>query len=121
MQNNLYISKGNDNTIIICDSDDSMPSTERELADDAQWKIMQKNTFTRWVNVHLKKADLSINDLQNDFADGLKLMALISVLSEKKFTYTNKKTMFRTQKLENVTMVLRFLEEKEGLKLINIG
>jgi len=28
--------------------------TERELAEDAQWKLIQKNTFTRWANEHLK-------------------------------------------------------------------
>jgi len=29
-------------------------TTERELGDAAQWKLIQKNTFTRWTNEHLK-------------------------------------------------------------------
>ena len=29
-------------------------AAERELAEDAAWKIIQKNTFTRWANEHLK-------------------------------------------------------------------
>ncbi|PIO74863.1 hypothetical protein TELCIR_03111, partial [Teladorsagia circumcincta] len=31
--------------------------------DDAEWKIIQQNTFTRWVNNHLKKAGESIHSL----------------------------------------------------------
>lgn len=31
-----------------------MPSTEKDLAEDALWKKIQQNTFTRWCNEHLK-------------------------------------------------------------------
>ena len=31
--------------------------------DDAEWKLIQKNTFTRWVNNHLSKVGESINAL----------------------------------------------------------
>ena len=95
--------------------------SERELADDAQWKIIQKNTFTRWANEHLKTVNKTIGDLETDFADGLRLIALIEVLSGKKFKHINKRPNFRTQKLENVTMTLRFLEEDEGIRIVNIG
>jgi len=94
---------------------------ERERAEDAQWKIIQKNTFTRWVNEHLKTSKMSIVDLDKDLSDGLRLIGLIEVLSGKKFSKFNKKPTFRTQKFENVTQSLRFLEEKEGIKLVNIG
>ena len=96
-------------------------TTERELADDAQWKIIQKNTFTRWANEHLKTVNKAIADLETDFSDGLRLIALIEVLSGKKFKHVNKRPNFRTQKLENVTMTLKFLEEDEGIKIVNIG
>ena len=59
--------------------------------------------------------------MEKDFSDGLKLIQLIQVLSGKKFARFNKKPSFRTQKFENVTMCLKFLEEKEGIKLVNIG
>ncbi|CDS40988.2 filamin [Echinococcus multilocularis] len=97
-----------------------MPQAERDLAEDAQWKIFQKNTFTRWANEHLKQAKTSVDDIQTDFSDGIKLIRLVEVLSGKKFAHVNKRPTFRTQKLENVTMVLKFLEEDEGLKLVNI-
>ena len=96
-------------------------AAERELADDAQWKIIQKNTFTRWANEHLKVAKAVIIDLEKDLSDGLRLISLIEVLSGKKFTKFNKKPTFRTQKFENVTQSLRFLEEQEGIKIVNIG
>ncbi|XP_076447622.1 filamin-A-like isoform X2 [Babylonia areolata] len=97
-----------------------MTSTERELAEDAQWKIIQKNTFTRWANEHLKTVNKAIADLESDFSDGLRLVALVEVLSGKKFKRVNKRPNFRTQKLENVTMTLEFLEHDEGIKIVNI-
>ncbi|KAL3313873.1 hypothetical protein Ciccas_007524 [Cichlidogyrus casuarinus] len=102
------------------DSDEDMPRAEVQLADDAQWKIFQKNTFTRWTNEYLKKTNRSIIDLQTDFSDGLNLIALVESLSGFKFKHINRKPHFRTQKLENVTMVLKYLEDVEGLKLVNI-
>lgn len=103
------------------EDEEEMSTTERELADDAQWKIIQKNTFTRWANEHLKTVNKAIADLETDFSDGLRLIALIEVLSGKKFKHVNKRPNFRTQKLENVTMTLKFLEEDEGIKIVNIG
>ena len=100
---------------------EDMSTTERELADDAQWKIIQKNTFMRWANEHLKTVNKVIADLESDFSDGLRLIALIEVLSGKKFRHINKRPNFRTQKLENVTLTLRLLEEDEGIKIVNIG
>ena len=37
-------------------SDEEELAAERELAADAPWKMIQKNTFTRWCNEHLKPA-----------------------------------------------------------------
>ncbi|VDN10235.1 unnamed protein product [Dibothriocephalus latus] len=91
------------------------------MADDAEWKLIQKNTFTRWANEHLKEKHTSLDDLQFDLADGLRLIELVESLSGQKFRHVNKKPSFRTQKLENVTQTLRFLEESEGLRLVNIG
>jgi len=101
-------------------SEDEMPATERELAEDAQWKLIQKNTFTRWANEHLKTVNKHIADLDNDLSDGLRLIALIEVLSGKKFTKFSKRPNFRTQKLENVTMALQFLQRDEGIRIVTI-
>ncbi len=103
------------------EEDEEMPETERELADDAQWKLIQKNTFARWANEHLKTQNKHVTDLETDFSDGLRLIALVEVLSGKKFLKYNKRPSFRTQKLENVTVCLKFLEEDEGIRIVNIG
>lgn len=103
------------------EDDEEQPIAERELAEDAEWKLIQKNTFTRWANEHLKEKHTIVDDLQFDLADGLRLIDLIESLSGQKFRHVNRKPSFRTQKLENVTMALRFLEEHEGLRLVNIG
>lgn len=103
------------------EDEEEIPMAERELAEDAEWKLIQKNTFTRWANEHLKPKNVTVDDLQFDLADGLRLIALVESLSGQQFKHVNRKPSFRTQKLENVTMVLRFLEENEGLRLVNIG
>uniref|UniRef100_A0A1A9ZHE6 Calponin-homology (CH) domain-containing protein n=1 Tax=Glossina pallidipes TaxID=7398 RepID=A0A1A9ZHE6_GLOPL len=99
--------------------DDDMEA-ERDLAEDAQWKKIQQNTFTRWANEHLKTIDRSINNLETDLSDGLRLIALIEVLSQKRMPKFNKRPTFRSQKLENVSVALKFLED-EGIKIVNIG
>lgn len=93
---------------------------ERDLAIDAQWKRIQQNTFTRWANEHLKIIDQTILNLETDLSDGLRLIALIEVLSQKRMPKHNKRPTFRSQKLENVAVALKFLED-EGIKIINIG
>ncbi|TGZ55158.1 hypothetical protein CRM22_010478 [Opisthorchis felineus] len=102
------------------EDEEEIPMAERELAEDAEWKLIQKNTFTRWANEHLKPKNVTVEDLQYDLADGLRLIGLVEALSGQQFKHVNRKPSFRTQKLENVTMVLRFLEENEGLRLVNI-
>ncbi|XP_058812002.1 filamin-A isoform X1 [Topomyia yanbarensis] len=101
------------------DDEEAEMEAERELAEDAQWKRIQQNTFTRWANEHLKIIDRNIANLETDLADGLKLIALIEVLSQKRMSKHNKRPTFRSQKLENVSVALKFLEI-EGIKIVNI-
>lgn len=93
---------------------------ERDLAEDAQWKRIQQNTFTRWANEHLKLIDKNIGNLETDLSDGLRLISLIEVLSQKRMPKHNKRPTFRSQQLENVSVALKFLEV-EGIKIVNIG
>lgn len=93
---------------------------ERELAEDAAWKRIQQNTFTRWANKHLNCINKYIDDLETDLSDGLQLVCLIEVLAQKKLPKHNKKPVFRSQKLENVAVSLKFLEN-QGIRIVNIG
>ncbi|XP_066504550.1 filamin-C isoform X2 [Hoplias malabaricus] len=102
------------------EEDDEMPATEKELAEDAPWKKIQQNTFTRWCNEHLKCINKNITDLQRDLSDGLKLIALLEVLSQKKmYRKHHVRPNFRQMKLENVSVALEFLD-RERIKLVSI-
>ncbi|XP_035257864.1 filamin-C-like isoform X1 [Anguilla anguilla] len=102
------------------DQEDEMPATEKDLAEDAPWKKIQQNTFTRWCNEHLKCINKTINDLQKDLGDGLKLVGLLEVLSQKKmYRKYHTRPNFRQMKLENVSVALEFLD-REHIKLVSI-
>uniref|UniRef100_A0A672LE11 Filamin B n=1 Tax=Sinocyclocheilus grahami TaxID=75366 RepID=A0A672LE11_SINGR len=98
-----------------------MPATEKDLADDAPWKKIQQNTFTRWCNEHLKSVNKRLADLQLDLSDGLRLISLLEVLSQKKmYRKYHARPTFRQMKLENVSVALEFLD-RENIKLVSIG
>lgn len=98
-----------------------MPATEKDLAEDAPWKKIQQNTFTRWCNEHLKCVNKNVTDLQKDLGDGLKLIGLLEVLSQKKmYRKHHVRPNFRQMKLENVSVALEFLD-RERIKLVSIG
>ncbi|XP_058045833.1 filamin-C isoform X6 [Ahaetulla prasina] len=99
---------------------EEMPATEKDLAEDAPWKKIQQNTFTRWCNEHLKCIHKRIGDLQKDLSDGLKLIGLLEVLSQKKmYRKYHARPNFRQMKLENVSVALEFLD-REHIKLVSI-
>uniref|UniRef100_W5NEM8 Filamin A n=1 Tax=Lepisosteus oculatus TaxID=7918 RepID=W5NEM8_LEPOC len=104
----------------LADKDADMPATEKDLAEDAPWKKIQQNTFTRWCNEHLKCVNKRIANLQTDLSDGLRLIGLLEVLSQKKmFRKYNQRPTFRQMQLENVSVALEFLD-KENIKLVSI-
>jgi len=89
---------------------------------NTEWRNIQKNAFCRWANERLKTVDMEISDLETDFCDGVRLIRLAEALSgvtiKQRF---NAKPRTRTQKLENVTMCLQFLERQQKLRIVNIG
>ncbi|XP_075219843.1 dystonin-like protein short stop isoform X29 [Lycorma delicatula] len=78
---------------------------------------IQKKTFTKWVNKHLKKANRHVNDLFIDLQDGLNLISLLEVLSGEHLPRERGKMRFHM--LQNVQMALDFLRFKK-IKLVNI-
>ena len=87
---------------------------------DEEWKVIQQKTFTRWCNEHLRHQGMIIDDLEVDLSDGLRLIALLEVLSQKKIKRFNKRPKVRAQKMENVQLALDFIAY-EKIKLVNIG
>uniref|UniRef100_A0A3Q2T070 Actinin alpha 4 n=1 Tax=Fundulus heteroclitus TaxID=8078 RepID=A0A3Q2T070_FUNHE len=54
---------------------------DRDLLLDPAWEKQQRKTFTAWCNSHLRKAGTQIENIEQDFRDGLKLMLLLEVIS----------------------------------------
>lgn len=94
-----------------------------EAAIDAEWKRIQKKTFTRWCNEHLKKVspDHLIEEFGEDFSDGIRLIMLLEALSQKKVGRYSKKPRVLAQRMENLELALDFITKKERIYLVNIG
>lgn len=94
-----------------------------DAAIDAEWKRIQKKTFTRWCNEHLKKQgpQYTISEIGEDFSDGISMIVLLEVLSQKKVGRYNKKPRVHAQKMENLQQALDFITKKENIYLVNIG
>ena len=74
-------------------------SVSPEAVGSEDWKLIQKNVFTRWCNERLKVVSLVVEELQTDLSDGVRLVALVQVLSQKKVGRYNKKPRVRAQKI----------------------
>jgi len=85
------------------------------------WIDIQEKAFRGWTNQYLTRRGMNVESLYTDLSDGLALIALVEELTHPKTVGRyNKKTKLPFQKLENIGIVLKFLE-KEGLKMVNIG
>ncbi|XP_028250508.1 uncharacterized protein clmna [Parambassis ranga] len=84
-------------------------------------ELVQKRTFTRWMNIHLEKCNppIEVQDLFQDIQDGRILMALLEELSGCKLLHGFKKSSHRIFRLNNIAKVLSFLEER-NVKLVSI-
>ncbi|XP_072387789.1 microtubule-actin cross-linking factor 1 isoform X30 [Diabrotica undecimpunctata] len=78
---------------------------------------VQKKTFTKWVNKHLKKARRQIRDLFEDLRDGHNLISLLEVLTGEQLP--REKGVMRFHMLHNIDTALHFLRCK-NVKLVNI-
>ena len=85
------------------------------------WIATQRKTFTRWANQYLKRNGLSMTDISTELEDGLKLAALLEILSDgDKVGKLNKNARMDIQKLENLNQCLNFIKAHD-VQLVNIG
>nr|XP_023483678.1 spectrin beta chain, erythrocytic isoform X2 [Equus caballus] len=89
----------------------------KALADERE--VVQKKTFTKWVNLHLARVPCRITDLYRDLRDGRMLIRLLEVLSGETLPRPTKGKM-RIHCLENVDKALQFLKEQR-VHLENMG
>uniref|UniRef100_A0A8C8DZI9 Actinin alpha 3a n=1 Tax=Oryzias sinensis TaxID=183150 RepID=A0A8C8DZI9_9TELE len=81
--------------------------------------VFPDQTFTAWCNSHLRKAGTQIENIEEDFRNGLKLMLLLEVISGERLPKPDKGKM-RFHKIANVNKALDFICSK-GVKLVSIG
>ncbi|XP_058882580.1 alpha-actinin-4 isoform X1 [Acipenser ruthenus] len=92
---------------------------DRDLLLDPAWERQQRKTFTAWCNSHLRKSGTQIDNIEEDFRDGLKLMLLLEVISGERLPKPERGKM-RVHKINNVNKALDFIASK-GVKLVSIG
>ena len=89
------------------------------------WQDIQKKTFTKWANEHLKSrgmnsfvfgatllisVGMAIGDLFTDLRDGIMLINLLEAISEKKVGPYNRNPRIGAQRLENQGIALNFIK-----------
>ena len=90
------------------------------------WKKVQENTFTKWVNNclkgHLTTTKQRVMSLQTDLEDGTILAELLENIAKTRFHHVTEARMlrFKPQKQENLGYSFKFMEQ-EKIKLVNIG
>ncbi|MFH4982756.1 hypothetical protein AB6A40_009465 [Gnathostoma spinigerum] len=82
--------------------------------------IAQKNTFTKWINYHLRTHSASgeIVDLFEDLKDGVYLCNLIEVLTGEALPINRVRVSKRVHHISNLTTALTALRRR-GLELVN--
>ena len=89
-----------------------------------RWILIQKNTFTNWVNEQLRVSGIEttefVTQLETDFETGVKLCQLVESLQGKKIGRIIKKPLNHHQRLENVTIALNAIAG-DNVRLVNIG
>ncbi len=90
-------------------------------------KGIQKKTFTRWCNSHLRERGITIEDLFADVSDGTVLLNLLEIIGGETIKstcgrnfYPPSKVKMDIHKLENCNLIFDYLKARE-LKLVNIG
>ncbi|KAG8200133.1 hypothetical protein JTE90_018920 [Oedothorax gibbosus] len=92
-----------------------------KIADERD--AIQKKTFTKWLNKHLKKhwryleVNHHVEDLFEDLRDGNNLISLLEVLSGE--LLSREKGRMRFHQLQNIQIALEFLRDR-NIKLVNI-
>jgi len=84
------------------------------MSEGEAWVLIQKKTFTKWSNSHLRKKGYpALNDAQEDFETGLQLMYLINSLYNIPMPKYNKDPKMRPHKLDNISLALSMVEKAQ--------
>jgi len=90
-----------------------MAEEQQNKEELAPWVAVQKKTFTKWTNSHLKKVGANIVDLQTEFESGIKLMQLVKALYGIEIPKHNPNPKMRPHKLDNLSLALNMVEKAQ--------
>ena len=76
--------------------------------------------FRSWLNINLSPLNDSVECLERDLVDGVKLCKLLEKLQNKTIGKYDKNPKMQMQKLSNLSIFLKALTN-DGLKVVNIG
>jgi len=89
------------------------------MGDNPKWVEIQKKTFTKWSNNHLRRRYGSsiepIKEIQDELDDGIYVFKLIHALYDTKMPKYNAKPKMRPHKLDNISLALKMIEDA-GIK-----
>jgi len=78
------------------------------------WVSVQKKTFTKWMNSHLRKKGFpAIEQAEEEFETGINLMNLINSLYGIEIPKHNKAPKMRPHKLDNISLALNMVEQAQ--------
>nr|KAG5708293.1 hypothetical protein BaRGS_021227 [Batillaria attramentaria] len=87
---------------------------------DLRWVAIQEKTFANWCNEQLSVSGRSVEDIETDFCDGVRLVALIESLQFRKIGRVYSKPTSRIQMLQNAALALQAIAD-DHIRLVNIG
>ncbi|KAH9526951.1 hypothetical protein DERF_001005 [Dermatophagoides farinae] len=83
------------------------------------WINIQQKTFINWINEQLRSTGVQVRNLQQDFANGLKLITLVECLQNRKLKKIQR-PLNQHQSIENVQIALNAIAS-DHIRLVNIG
>eukprot|EP00730_Choanoeca_flexa_P015679 TRINITY_DN7253_c0_g1_i1.p1 TRINITY_DN7253_c0_g1~~TRINITY_DN7253_c0_g1_i1.p1 ORF type:complete len:447 (+),score=121.85 TRINITY_DN7253_c0_g1_i1:81-1343(+) len=97
-------------------------STGLKSQADNGWVVIQRSTFTNWLNTKIKGkiAEVDEEKLAQACQDGVCLLVMLEEVSGKKVGRYTKNPKMKIHKIENLNVAFEFMK-KENLKLVNIG
>jgi len=81
--------------------------------EEAAWVLVQKKTFTKWMNSHLKKVGSQIDNCQTEFDTGIKLMQLIKSLYGLDIPKHNPNPKIKPQQLDNISLAFDMVNKAQ--------
>lgn len=89
---------------------------------DKKWEQVQIKAFKSWVNGILEKKNLPpVENLTQDFQDGVKLIIFLEGVTGKSVGKYDRKPAQKIQKIQNLSIALHFIQQNLEVKMVGVG